>query len=86
MIDRVLEFIKDEPVAFGGAITALVQAVIGVLVAFNIDITPDQQTAILTLTASLVAFTALGATIARNQVTPVANPKSNKGEKLIPEV
>lgn len=82
---KILDFIKNEPAAFGGAVTALIQAVIGVLVAFNLDITPEQQQAVLGLTTALVSMTVIIAAVIRQNVTPVYNPKNNKGKKLVPE-
>ncbi len=80
---KILEFIKNEPAAFGGAISALVQAILGVIVAFNLSITPEQQQAILGLTASLVSITILVAVIVRQNVTPTANPRNDEGKELI---
>lgn len=82
---RILDFIKNEPAAFGGAVTALIQAVIGVLVAFNLNVTPEQQQAILGLTTAIVSMTVIVAAVIRQNVTPVRNPRNDDGEKLVPE-
>lgn len=81
---KILDFIKNEPAAFGGAVTALIQAVIGVLVAFNLNVTPEQQQAILGLTTAIVSMTVIVAAIIRQNVTPVYNPRNDEGEKLVP--
>ena len=46
--------VKNEPVALQGAVTGLVLAVLAVLVAFGVDLTQDQQVAILGLVAALI--------------------------------
>lgn len=55
--------ITTEPVLF----VALVQAVLGVVIAFGVDLTDDQQKAVLGLAAVLV----LVAVWVRSRVTPV---------------
>lgn len=82
---KILDFIKNEPAAFGGAVTALIQAVIGVLVAFNLNVTPEQQQAVLGLTTALVSMTVIVAAVIRQNVTPVRNPRNDEGQKLVPE-
>ena len=82
---RILDFIKNEPATFGGVVTALIQAIIGVLVAFNLDITPEQQQAVLGLTTALVSMTVIVAAVIRQNVTPVRNPRNDEGQKLVPE-
>lgn len=62
-----------EPLVTAATITALVTALIGVLVAFGIDLTDDQQKAVLGLVA-VVAPLAV-ALFSRSKVTPVANPR-----------
>lgn len=59
----------DEPVAWGGAVTALVVAAIPVLRAFNVSVSEDQANAILGILAPLIAF---GTLLVRSQVTPTA--------------
>lgn len=62
-----------EPLVTVSTITALVAAVIGLLVAFGIDLSKDQQTAILGVVA--VAAPLVVAAFARGKVTPVADPR-----------
>lgn len=81
--ERLLEFIKNEPAAFGGAILALVQAVLVTIVAFNVELTIEQQKAIIGLTTALVSATVIVAAIVRNSVTPTNRPRSNDGEELV---
>lgn len=60
---------KTEPLITVASLTALVAAAIGLLVAFGVDLTGDQQTAILGFVA-VVAPLAVAA-LARSKVTPV---------------
>lgn len=57
----MLERIRREPVL----VTALTQAVLGLLLAFGLDLTNDQVGSIMALTAAGLAF------VARRKVTPV---------------
>jgi len=57
MIDRI----KNEPVL----VTAFVQAVLGLLLAFGLNLSNEQVASIMGLTAAGLAF------IARSKVTPV---------------
>lgn len=61
---------KSEPVVTVASITAAVAALIGVLVAFGVPLTDDQQKALLGLVAVVAPLVA--AVIARRKVTPVA--------------
>ena len=85
MIEKILTFIQNQPVAVGAGITGLVQAIFGVLISFNLPITQDQQTSIIALITATIGFTALIAAIVYGKVTPVSNPKNNDGNKLVPE-
>ena len=60
---------KNEPVVTVAAITALVSAIVALLVAFGLDLTDAQEKAILGLAAVLAP---LVVTLARRYVTPVA--------------
>lgn len=71
---------KNEPVVTIGAITALVTALLGVLVAFGIPLTPEQQTALTTFVVSAVVLAS--AFIARRFVTPVAKAEEEKAEAV----
>lgn len=64
MLDRI----RKEPVLVSG----FVQAVLGLLLAFGVDLDLKQTGAILAVTAAGLAL------IARSQVTPVAKPKRNQ--------
>jgi hypothetical protein len=57
-----------EPLVTVASITALIGALIGLVVAFGVDLTGDQQTAILGLTT--VAAPLLVAALVRSKVTP----------------
>lgn len=83
MLNKILDFIKNEPVRFGGLVIALIQSLIGLLVAFNVSMTPEQQAAVIGVAGSLIAITVVIAEITRNNVTPVINPKSNNGVELV---
>ena len=84
--EKILEFIRNEPAAFGGVVLGLVQAVLGVIIAFNVVVTPERQQAILGLTTALVSATALVSYMIRGNVTPVNKPKNKDGEDLVPVV
>lgn len=59
---------SKEPVAWGGAITALATAGIPLLRAFNVNVTESQANAILGFLAALIV---VGTLLVRSQVTPV---------------
>ena len=68
--------IKQEPVLFQG----LIQALFPVLVAFGIfKVSGEQLGTLYAFTAALLSF------FARTQVTPLANPRDNAGNKLAPK-
>lgn len=71
-----------EPLATASGITAVVAAVIGLLVAFGIDLTEDQKAAILTAVGVLGPIAV--ALIARGRVTPLAAPQDDAGNALTP--
>lgn len=58
-----------EPLVTVATITALVAAVLGLLVSFGIDLTKDQQNAILAVAAVVAPLVV--AAFARGKVTPV---------------
>lgn len=70
-----------EPVVVINSIIAVITAVIAALVTGGVlQVSPDQQQQIVGI---VVAIGALVATfISRSQVTPVANPKDNEGNRL----
>lgn len=57
----MLDKIRSEPVL----VTGLVQAVIGLIVAFGVGLTGEQTAAILAVTAAVLAL------VARSKVTPL---------------
>jgi hypothetical protein len=63
------DWISHEPALW----TGLVDAVIVLLVAFGVPVTPEQKTAVLGVTAAVLAI--LSAIFVRSQVTPVAKLK-----------
>jgi hypothetical protein len=71
---------KLEPVAVINAIVALIEALIALAVGFGLTVTKEQVG--LTM-AVVVSIGNLVQTIwARNQVTPVIDPRDNNGKKL----
>jgi hypothetical protein len=58
----LFERVRNEPVL----VTGFVQAVLGLLLAFGLDLTNEQVGAVLALTAAVLAF------VARKRVTPTA--------------
>lgn len=70
-----------EPAVIVGAISAVVAAILALLVAFGFDITPDQSVAILGVVAAVGPFVA--ALVIRRKVTPnvnVVEAKTGTGE------
>lgn len=61
-----------EPLVTVATITALVAAILGLLVSFGIDLTKDQQNAILAVAAVVAPLVV--AAFARGKVTPVNKP------------
>lgn len=72
---------EREPVLTIGTITAVVTAVIGLLVSFGITLNDAQQNAILGCTAVLAPL--LVAFLSRPRVTPVASPEDHDGMPLV---
>lgn len=58
-----------EPVAVGAAVVTLVQAVLVLVVAFGVDLTPEQTAAIMAVVTSLVTLAA--AIVVRRKVSPL---------------
>ena len=77
--------IKNEPVLTAGAVVGAIMATLAALVALGvININPEQMGAIgaaLTAVVGLV-LPVVGAFVARQYVTPVANPRDNDGNRL----
>ena len=65
------DFVKNEPV-MTAAIAPIVAAVIGLLVAFGVDLTPEQQQAVITAVLVIAPVLLVAANwLARQRVTPV---------------
>lgn len=62
-----------EPLVTVGTITGAVTAVIALLVAFGLDLSAEQQTAILAVVAVAAPFVV--AAVTRPKVTPVKDPR-----------
>lgn len=71
-----------EPVAIINAIITVVQAIIGAVVLFGVDWTPEQVAGVLAVVVAVGE--ALKTLWARSQVTPVSNPRDNMGRPLAP--
>lgn len=71
---------SNTPILTTAVITALVSAVIGVLVAFGVPVTGDQQVAIMTLVAVIAPFIVFW--VGHNTTTPLNNPTDVDGEPL----
>jgi hypothetical protein len=61
--------LQNEPVMTAGVITAIITAVITLLAAFGLDMTAEQQAAIIALAAIIIPIAANY--LARAKVTPV---------------
>lgn len=61
---------KNEPLITVASITAAATAVIGLLVSFGLDLTGDQQTAILGVVAVVAPL--IVAAVTRSKVTPAS--------------
>ena len=74
---------EREPLLTKASWVALVTAVIAVAVAFGLPLTDEQQKALIALAGVLSPVAA--AVWARGQVTPVADPRDDDGNRLTPE-
>lgn len=79
-----MSIIKEEPVRFWAAITGLIVAVFAALVGFDVvSWSQDQIGLILGVLAAVgVLFQFF---FVRNEVTPMAAPKTNEGVALVPD-
>lgn len=77
---------QTEPVRLGALIIGVIGAVITLLVAFGIDLSADQQTAILGAAGALIALlSAIGVgEWVRRRVRPIAAPRDAEGRPLEP--
>ena len=62
-MNSIIDRIRTEPVL----VTGFLQTVLGLLLAFGVNLSPEQTGAVLAVTAAALAF------IARKQVTPTAS-------------
>jgi uncharacterized membrane protein YkgB len=77
--------IAREPVAVTNAILGIIQALLGLLVAFGIwKLTAEQIAAIMTISAAV--FTLVNVLIVRPQVTPLIDPRDAQNRSLRPVV
>jgi hypothetical protein len=72
---------RSEPVITVSMVTALVTALFGVLVAFNIHITPEQQAAILALITAICVIIIGSGFFARNFVWSADSVAKLTGQK-----
>lgn len=72
---------EREPVLTIGTITAVVTAVVGLLVSFGVTISDTQQAAVLGCVAVLAPL--LVAFLSRQRVTPTADPRDDDGTALV---
>ena len=72
---------SSEPVVIINSIVAVITAIIAALVTGGVlKVSPDQQQQIVGIIVAIGALVA--AFLSRSQVTPVANPKDNDGNRL----
>ena len=76
-----MRFIKARPVLFWGSLTTLVEAVIGLLLVFGLDLEPEQVGGIMLFLAALGTMFVF---IMQGLVTPTNNPKDDAGNPLTP--
>lgn len=71
-----------EPLWTVAGITGAVAAVLALIVAFGIDVSEDQTTAILGMAAIVAPL--IVAQVTRPRVTPLASPRTDDGTRLVP--
>lgn len=77
-----MSVIRQEPVVIANAIAALVSAIIVAAVALGwLDWTETQQAAVMAVV--IAAVNVVAGVWARQQVTPLANPKAADGVELV---
>lgn len=62
---------NKEPAVLINAVVGLLTAIVGTLVAFGIDVSPDQEKALTTLAIAIGSLVALAGPVIRQFVTPV---------------
>lgn len=74
--------LQTEPVVIIAAITGLIEAIVALLPLFGVALTVEQQAGIMAVVVALASV--VSALLARSLVTPVANPRDNAGNDLVP--
>ena len=75
---------NKEPVAVINALNTAFQATVPLLVTFGVVALTKEQSGV--LISAFAAWTGLiGTLITRQLVTPVANPKNDRGQQLVPQ-
>ena len=73
---------QPEPLLFRGTVTTLVAAILGLLVAFGLELPAGLDEAILVILVSVSGI--VTAVWGRRVVTPLISPKNMDGEDLVP--
>ena len=73
---------KTEPLAVRGAIVAVASSLVQLLVVFGVPLTTDQTAALL----SFINVASIAAVViwSRGRITPVAHPRDDEGNALVP--
>ena len=74
---------KSEPALMVTSATAIVLAVVGLLVAFGVNVSDEQQDALLALVAALVPILPLVGLVIRQFVTPEYKAKQREAQAKI---
>jgi len=74
---------RPQPVLSTATVTALIAAILGLLVAFGVDIGADQRVAILAVIGPAAAI--VTGVRSWGKVTPLSDPVSADGTRLVPE-
>lgn len=74
--------LQTEPVVIITAITGLIEAIVALLPLFGVALTVEQQAGIMAVVVAVSSV--VSALWSRSLVTPVANPRNNAGEQLVP--
>jgi NADH:ubiquinone oxidoreductase subunit 6 (subunit J) len=76
---------KQEPAIYVTAITGLITAIVGVLVAFGIDVSDAQRDSIIGAVVSLSAVIVLMGPVIRQFVTPVGKANARIEQAMLQE-
>lgn len=82
MLNGIWTKIRREPIVLGQLVVVLIEAVIGLLMFFGLDVTPEFIADSTGVVMALAHF--LAAIFARAFVTPVNSPKGADGRTLYP--